>query len=135
MTTRQELVEPLRAAGPRPAAVGDSCLQLLLDDPMTSFDSAAVEAVMGVAARTRLTGSLAARWRAAKDAVLALCAGAAADRDVDTLRTDLQGWLVAREQQVVPHIRARPGEAGIDVMLRADVLCLEPRWCGVLATV
>ena len=266
-----EWVETLRAAGPRPAAFGDSYLQLLLDDPMTSFDSAAVEAAMGDAARARFTASLAERWRAAKDAVLAaraahtakvaearrlrrrephddrqcehpiglftlehlylrrleaggdidgalavlredlpdagayagvtaflerhgrprealanaaaalkahpdndrlqqdmlrscerdgraeqalalrrqrferwpsvegyrdlLCAGAAADRDVDALRTDLQGWLVAREQQVVPHIHARTGEAGIDVTLRADVLCTEQRWGEALAIV
>jgi len=42
---------------------------------------------------------------------------------------------VAREQQVAPHIRARTGEAGTDVTLRADVLCMEQRWGEALAIV
>lgn len=266
-----EWVEALRAAGPRPAAFGDSYLKVLLDDPMTSFDTAAAEAAMGDAARERFTRSLAARWRAAKDAVLAaraahaakvaearrlrrrepyydrhnerpvglltlehlylrrleadgdidgalavlredlpdagaygavtaflerhgrlreafanaeaalkahpdddrlqrdmlrcyerdgwadealalrrkrfehwpsveayrelLRAGAAAGRDVDALRTELQAVLVAHEQQVAPHIRARTGEAGTDVTLRVDVLCMEQRWGEALALV
>lgn len=264
-----EWVEALRAAGPRPAAFGDSYLQVLLDDPMMSFDTGAVEAAMGGAARERFTRSLAARWRAAKDTVLAaraahaakvaearrlkrrepyydrhnerpaglltlehlylkrleadgdidgalavlredlpgagaygtvtaflerhgrlreafanaeaalkahpeddrlqqdmlrccerdgwadealalrrrrferwpsvegyrelLRAGAAAGRDADALRTELQAVLVAREQQVAPHIRARTGEAGTDVTLRVDVLCMEQRWGEALA--
>ena len=61
--------------------------------------------------------------------------GAAADHDVDALRTELQAWLVAREQQVAPHIRARTGEADTDVTLRADVLCMEQRWGEALAIV
>jgi tetratricopeptide (TPR) repeat protein len=64
-----------------------------------------------------------------------LRAGAVAGRDVDTLRTELQALLVAREQQVAPHIRARTGEAGTDVTLRADVLCMEERWDEALAIV
>ena len=266
-----EWVEALRAAGPRPGAFGDSYLQVLLDDPMMSFDTAAAEAAMGDAARERFTRSLAARWRAAKDAVLAaraahaakvaearrlkrrephydrhnerpaglltlehlylrrleadgdidgalavlredlpaagtygavtaflerhgrlreafanaeaalkahpeddhlqldmlrcyerdgwadealalrrrrferwpsvegyrelLRAGAAAGRNADALRTELQAVLVAREQQVAPHIRARTGEAGTDVTLRVDVLCMEQRWGEALALV
>lgn len=266
-----EWVEALRAAGPRPAAFGDSYLQVLLDDPMMSFDTAAVEAAMGDAARERFTRSLAARWRAAKDAVLAaraahaakaaearrlkrrepyydrhnerpaglltlehlylrrleadgdidgalavlredlpaagtygavtaflerhgrlreafanaeaalkthpeddrlqqdmlrcyerdgwadealalrrkrferwpsvegyrelLRAGAAAGRDANALRTELQAVLVAREQQAAPHIRARTGEAGTDVTLRVDVLCMEQRWGEALTLV
>lgn len=266
-----EWVEALRAAGPRPAAFGDSYLQLLLDDPMMSFNTAAAESAMGDAARERFIRSLAARWRAAKDTVLAaraahaakvaearrlkrrepyydrhnerpaglltlehlylgrleadgdidgvlavlredlpdagaygavtaflerhgrlreafanaeaalkahpdddrlqqdmlrcyerdgwadealalrrkrferwpsvegyrelLRAGAAAGRDADALRTELQAALVAREQQVAPHIRARTGEAGTDVTLRVDVLCMEQRWSEALALV
>jgi hypothetical protein len=266
-----EWVEALRAAGPRPPAFGDIYLQVLLDDPMTSFDTAAAEAAMGDAARGRFSRSLAERWRAAKDAVLAaraahaakvaearrlrrrepyydrhnerpaglftlehlylhrleaegdidgalavlredlpdacaygrvtaflerherlreafanaeaafkahpdderlqadmlrcyerdgwadealalrrkrferwpsveayrdlLRAGAAAGRDADTLRTELQALLVAREQQAAPHIRARTGEAGPDVTLRADVLCMEERWDEALVIV
>lgn len=266
-----EWVEALRAAGPRPAAFGDSYLQLLLDDPMVSIDTAAVEAAMGDVARERFTRSLAARWRAAKDTVLAaraahaakvaearrlkrrelyydrhnerpaglltlehlylgrleadgdidgalavlredlpdagaygavtaflerhgrlreafanaeaalkthpdderlqrdmlrcyerdgwadealnlrrkrferwpsveayrelLHAGAAAGRDADTLRTELHAVLVAREQQMAPHVRARTGEAGTDVTLRVDVLCMEQRWGEALALV
>ena len=266
-----EWVEALRAAGPRPAAFGDSYLQVLLDDPMMSFDTEAVETAMGDAARERFTLSLATRWRAAKDAVLAaraahaakvaearrlkrrepcydrhnerpaglptlehlylrrleadgdidgalavlredlpaagaygavtaflerhgrlreafanaeaalkahpeddhlqqdmlrccerdgwadealnlrrrrferwpgvegycelLRAGAAAGRDADALRNELQAVLVAREQQVAPHIRARTGEAGTDVTLRVDVLCMDQRWGEALALV
>ncbi len=266
-----EWVEALRAAGPRPAAFGDSYLQVLLDAPITSFDTAAAEAAMGDAARKRFTRSLAARWRAAKDAVLAarsahaaqvaearrlrrgepfydrsneravglltlehlylsrleadgdiegalavlredlpdvrscaavtaflerhgrlreafanaeaalkthpdedwlqrdmlrcyerdgwadealalrlkrfereasveayrelLLAGAAAGRDADTLRTELQAMLMVREQQVASHIRIRTGGGGHDVTLRVDVLCMEQRWGEALALV
>lgn len=52
-----EWVEALRAAGARPAAFGDSYLQVLLDDPITSFDTAAAEAAMGDAARGRFSRS------------------------------------------------------------------------------
>jgi hypothetical protein len=266
-----EWVEALRVAGPRPAAFGDSYLQVLLDDPMMSFDTVAAESAMGDAARGRFSCSLAERWRAAKYAVLAaraahaakvaearrlrrrepyydrhnerpaalftlehlylkrleaegdiggalavlredlpdagaygavtaflerharlreafanaeaalkahpdderlqadmlrcyerdgwadealalrrkrferwpsvqaysdlLRAGASAGRDADTLRTELHAVLVAREQQVAPHIGAHTGEAGADVTLRADVLCIEQRWGDALAIV
>lgn len=73
-----EWVAALRAAGPRPAAFGDSYLQVLPDDPMTSFDTAAAEAAMGEAARGRFGRRLAERWRVAKDAVLAARAAHAA---------------------------------------------------------
>lgn len=54
-----EWVEALRAAGARPAVFGESYLQLLLDDPMTSFDPAAAESAMGDAARARFSRCLA----------------------------------------------------------------------------
>ncbi len=73
-----EWLEALRTAGARPAAFGESYLQLLLDDPMTSFDPAAAEAAMGDAARARFTRCLAERWRAAKDVVMAARAAHAA---------------------------------------------------------
>ncbi|MGY4828505.1 SWIM zinc finger family protein [Sphaerotilaceae bacterium SBD11-9] len=266
-----EWVEALRAVGARPVAFGESYLQLLLDDPITSFDTDAVEAAMGDAARARFTRCLAERWRVAKDAVLAaraahaakvaearrlrrrepyydrnderpaglfmlehlhlahleadgdidgalavlredlpdpvayaavtaflerhgrlreafanaaaalkafpdderlqvdmlrccerdgwveealalrrlrferwpsfegyrdlLRAGAAAGRDAEALRAELQAWLVAREARAAPHIRARTGEAGTDVTLRAEVLCMEQRWGEALAIV
>jgi len=266
-----EWVEALRAVGARPAAFGESYLQLLLDDPITSFDTAAAEAAMGDAARARFTRCLAERWRAAKDVVMAaraahaakvaearrlrrrepyydgsnerpaglfmlehlylahleddgdidgalavlredlqdpvaystvtaflerhgrlreafanaeaalkafpdderlqvdmlrcyerdgwveealalrrlrferwpsvegyrdlLRAGALAGRDAEALRIELQAWLAVREGRVAPHIRARTGEGGTDVTLRAEVLCMEQRWGEALAIV
>ena len=66
-----EWVAALKQAGPQPAAFGDTYLQLLLDDPFGSFDTEAAEVAMGEAARWRYRKALAARWREAKDAVLA----------------------------------------------------------------
>lgn len=267
-----EWVEALRAAGARPAAFGESYLQLLLDDPTTSFDAVAVEAAMGDRARARFARSLAERWRTAKNALLAtraaqaakaktssqrlrrrergdddivqqpaglftlehlylarleaegdvdgalavlrenlhepdgyavvtaflerhgrhreafanaeaglkafpddewlqadmlrcyerdgwtveamalrrlrferrpsveeyrdlLRACAAAGRDAEALRAELQAWLVAREAQQVSSPRRRAGVAGADVTLRAEVLCMEKRWGEALAIV
>jgi hypothetical protein len=61
----------LRAAGPQPGAFGETYLQLLLDDPIESFDTEAVEAAMGEAARQGLRQALQRRWRSAKDALRA----------------------------------------------------------------
>ena len=66
-----EWVAALRQSGPQPATFGDTYLQLLLDDPFGCFDTAAAEAAMGDAALGRFRKTLAARWREAKDAVLA----------------------------------------------------------------
>lgn len=44
---------------------------MLLDDPFGCFDTAVAEAAIGTAALTRYRKLLAARWREAKDAVLA----------------------------------------------------------------
>ncbi|NRF72242.1 hypothetical protein HLB44_35185 [Aquincola sp. S2] len=66
-----EWVTALEQAGPQPAAFGDTYLQLVLEDPFGCFDSARAEAAMGAAALGRYRSAIAARWRAAKDAVLA----------------------------------------------------------------
>jgi tetratricopeptide (TPR) repeat protein len=66
-----EWVAALTKAAPQPAAFGDAYLQLQLDDPFGCFDTAAAEAAIGEAALTRYRKALAARWREAKDAVLA----------------------------------------------------------------
>lgn len=66
-----EWVAALKQAGPQPAAFGDTYLQLLLDDPFGCFDTEAAEMAMGEAALRRYRKALAARWREAKDAVLA----------------------------------------------------------------
>lgn len=68
----------LRAAGPQRADFGDGYLQLQLDDPIDSFDSAAVEATIGEPALARYRVALAERWRQAKSAVQALQAEHAA---------------------------------------------------------
>jgi hypothetical protein len=61
----------LRAAVPQPGAFGETYLQLLLDDPIESFDTVTAEAAMGEAARQGLRRALQQRWRAAKDALRA----------------------------------------------------------------
>ena len=66
-----EWVAALKQAGPQPAAFGDTYLQLLLDDPFGCFETEAAEMAMGEAALRRYRQALAARWREAKDAVLA----------------------------------------------------------------
>jgi hypothetical protein len=66
-----EWVAALKQAGPQPAAFGDTYLQLLLDGPFGCFDTEAAEPAMGEAALGRYRKALAARWRQAKDAVLA----------------------------------------------------------------
>ncbi|HET7864331.1 MAG TPA: hypothetical protein VFL86_07955 [Burkholderiaceae bacterium] len=66
-----EWVLALQAAGPQPASFGDAYLQVQLDDPFDSFDSAAAEAALGEPAMARYAQALKERWRAAKDAVLA----------------------------------------------------------------
>jgi hypothetical protein len=66
-----EWVASLQQAGPQPTSFGEEYLHLLLDDPVDSFDTAAVEAVMGPTALARFRKALTARWREAKDAVQA----------------------------------------------------------------
>ncbi|WP_029000951.1 hypothetical protein [Azohydromonas australica] len=61
----------LQAAGPQPGAFGEAYLQLLLEDPVESFDPVAAETAMGEAARQGLRQALQRRWRAAKDALRA----------------------------------------------------------------
>ena len=61
----------LDAAGPQPGAFGETYLQLLLEDPIGSFDPVAAEAAMGEAARHGLLQALQRRWRAARDALRA----------------------------------------------------------------
>jgi hypothetical protein len=76
-----EWVAALERAGAQPAAFGDSYLQLLLDDPLGCFDTAAAEAAMGEPALTRYRQALAERWRHAKDATAATKAAAKAVHD------------------------------------------------------
>ena len=63
-----EWVQALNASAPQPAAFGDTYLQVLLDDPLGCFDTAAAERAMGAPALARYRQVLATRWRAAKDA-------------------------------------------------------------------
>lgn len=64
-------LDALRAAGPRPAAFGEAYLELLLADPISSFDAEAAERALGAEALARFRSVLAARWRNATDTVLA----------------------------------------------------------------
>jgi tetratricopeptide (TPR) repeat protein len=66
-----EWVACVHAAGPQPGAFGETYLQLLLEDPIESFDPAAAETAMGEAARQGLRQALQRRWRAARDALRA----------------------------------------------------------------
>lgn len=73
-----EWVLALQAAGPQKAGFGDTYLQVQFDDPFGCFDTAAAEAAIGEPAMARYRSAIAARWRQAKDAVLALKAEHAA---------------------------------------------------------
>lgn len=70
----------LQAAGARPAAFGDTYLQLQLDDPFGCYDADAADAAIGKAAMARYRLALAERWRRAKDTMLARRAAQAAGR-------------------------------------------------------
>ncbi len=85
-----EWLSALRAAGPRPAKFGDTYLQIVLDDPIGCFDPFAAEEALGSLALARYRSVLAGRWRAAKDAVLAI-------------RATRSGSAAAKRQQVREH--------------------------------
>jgi hypothetical protein len=51
----------LKAAGPRKASFGNTCLQVQLDDPLGCFDAASAEPAFGEPAMTRYRSAIAAR--------------------------------------------------------------------------
>ena len=107
-----EWVLALQAAGPQPAAFGDTYLQLQLDDPFGCFDAAAAEAALGAAAMTRYRRALAERWRAAKDAVLARKAEHAAK-------------AAARKGRALPYERTAESEMRLWTLERLHLAQLE----------
>lgn len=96
-----EWVLALQAAGPQPAAYGDTYLQVQLDDPFDSFDTSAAEAALGEAAMARYADALKQRWRAAKDAVLACKAEHAARVDSGHPRALYHTRSVEREMRLM----------------------------------
>lgn len=63
-----EWLAALQAAGPQPAAFGETWLGLQLDDPIGVFPAADVEAALGPAALERYRSVLARQWREARAA-------------------------------------------------------------------
>jgi nitroreductase len=89
-----EWIAALKGAGAQPPSFGDTYLRAQLEDPFGCFDERAAEGAMGAAALGRYRSVLAAEWRQAKDAVLALKAARPARgatrrrRAVDWLQRD-----------------------------------------------
>jgi len=115
-----EWVSSLKEAGPQPAAFGDTYLQLLLDDPFGCFDKAAAEAALGAAALARFRKSLAARWREAKDSMVAERAEHAA-RLAEALAKKRRAPYVERDREIssrlwtLEHMHLRQLEAEGDL--------------------
>jgi tetratricopeptide (TPR) repeat protein len=65
-----EWIAALQAAGPQPAAFGDTYLRVQLEDPFGSFDTVAAESAMGSDAVDRYRQALERHWRELKDAAL-----------------------------------------------------------------
>jgi uncharacterized Zn finger protein len=61
----QQYVAALQASGPQNAAYGRDYLQLLLDDPIDSFDSCRAEDALGAPALACFRAELATRWQQA----------------------------------------------------------------------
>lgn len=116
-----EWVLALQAAGPQPAAYGDTYLQVQLDDPFDSFDTAAAEAALGEPAMARYAHALKERWRAAKDAVLARKAEHAARVAGGNARAHYYDRSVEREMRLMTlerlHIAALERVGRVDEVL------------------
>jgi tetratricopeptide (TPR) repeat protein len=123
-----ELARAVRAAGPRPAAFGDTYLQLQVDAPLDCFDTAAVEAAMGEVALRRYRQILEQRWREAKDAVLACRSERAADMAARKRRTPaheapgkLQWQLSTLESLHLAQLEQRGADEAMLAILREDL--------------
>ena len=60
-----EWVASIQGAGAQPATFADTYLKVMLDDPFGAFDSAAVEAAIGMPALSRYRKLLATEWEKA----------------------------------------------------------------------
>ena len=110
---------PQGPQGPQKASFGASYLQVQLDDPSGSFDTAAAEAAIGEPAMACYRRTIADRWRKAKDAVLALKAEHAAKV------ANRKGRALATSATAGPR-RPVPGRAGAGRGNRSADGCRSP---------